>query len=156
MALAGQPDLCLELWGNKAVPTTPQARPVHHWLRLVGALFPAFPGPLLRLLRCLSADSASAAAADGFLKSIESLACLHEEQALIEGTVPERGGQSKFKATQWLPVAGLIGLDVPEASLPNDLADSQAMMRCDVMLCRYCRTHAMQLHHPTAYLTGRH
>ena len=80
-------------------------------------LFPAFPSPLLRLLRSLAADPASAVAADAFLKATSDLTCLHEERILAEGTAPERGAAGRFRATRWLPVVGLQGLIIPEVRL---------------------------------------
>ena len=108
----------MEVWGSDpSVPIAPQASPVRHWLHSLRSLFPAFPGPLLRMLRCLANDPASAVASDSFLKATSDLACLHEEHALVDGTVPERGSGGRFAAAAWLPVPGLTGLVIPEVML---------------------------------------
>ncbi|KAK9805788.1 hypothetical protein WJX73_010423 [Symbiochloris irregularis] len=110
----GQPELCQELWASADSPSNPQMAPLRHWMHQTAALFPAFPSPLLRILRCMSSDATSAAAADAYLKGLGDLACLHHEHEVAEGTVAERGPGGRIRAVRWLPIVDLPGLDVPE------------------------------------------
>ena len=62
---AGQPGLCERFWDK----TSPQGRALQRWLQASQGLFPAYSGPMLRLLGAVSSDEHAQAAA-GFLKGI--------------------------------------------------------------------------------------
>lgn len=139
---AGQPELCREFWAMEAgtsASSAPYMGPIKAWLHSVRGLFPAFPGPLLCLLQGLSADAASAAAADAFLKGVTEVACLHHEQLLADSTMQERGSGGRIRATQWIPVAGLTGFAIPEVRLHATILLALRPWQ----VARVCHTNAM-------------
>ena len=67
-ASTGQAELCERFWDD----SSPQARALLRWLQASQELFPAFTGPLLRLLGAVSSGEHAQAAA-AFLKSISQV-----------------------------------------------------------------------------------
>jgi len=113
-ARAGQPELCEEFWAPGAAGA---AAALRHLLDAARGLFPAAPGPLLRLLAALAVGRRAAAAASAYLGRLPAVACVHARDdprvAPLEGDGGGGGDTNLRVAVAAIPLAG--GVVLPEA-----------------------------------------
>ena len=103
-SLADAETLCEEFWRKEAA-----GDPLRRFLDDARGLFPAFPGPLLRLLASLASGRQAVTAALQYLDSIPLLTCRHSVQDKALRQLPG----DLAEALEALPVQN-TGLFIPQ------------------------------------------
>lgn len=101
--------LCTEFWHKDAA-----GDPVRRFLDDARSLFPAFPGPLLRLLASLASGRQAVTSTLQYLDSIPLLTCKHSSQDAALRQLPG----DFVEAMEALPVQN-TGLYIPQVPLPE-------------------------------------